>query len=429
MSALHFISRTTIALGVATVGLVLAQSAYAAPQPKPACGTTGAIDVTAIAPAQYSYTLGDVGSQAFSLTVSSPAVSINGNCNSALPSVFGNGNGANTQLLPYAVSIGAIAENGIAVDASTEAALRAALSAFATAPFQLTSPGSGSQTVSFSFTNSLAVPAGEYDLTVEVKPETGVGVGAASKTFTIQVEVPQIQDSLAPVVNIVAPTNGSTMKLNDTLPVNFTAVDPPEGGAGTGVTAVRAAITSCAGAYNYNLTSSLYVAPGLPVAADTTVTSTTSVAPWLAVGEFTLRAEADDGASHTGSASATFSVGTNVAPLPPISVPNRQFNAGSTLPIKFVITDGAGELLPPMDGLVVRVTTPSGSVEERMAGSGAANVRWELDEYGNATQYITNYVIPVTGTYRVDILVSDVCSTPALQGGFNFVGATKGGKQ
>jgi hypothetical protein len=60
--------------------------------------------------------------------------------------------------------------------------------------------------------------------------------------------------------------------------------------------------------------------------------------PGLPFGDFTLTVEADQNAGHRGSATVTFTAGTNVAPLPPISVPNRQFNAGSTLPIKFTIT-------------------------------------------------------------------------------------------
>jgi hypothetical protein len=380
-------------------------------------------------PAQYSYTLGEIGSQGFSFTVSSPGIQVNGNCDSSLPNVFGNGNGTDPAKLPLEISIKKIEQDGVAVGSSTDGALRLALSAFANAPFELTPPGTGSQTIYFSFTNSVAVPVGTYDLTVEVKSKEGVGVGAAGGTFSIQVEEPQAVDMLAPTVNIVAPVSGALIKLNDTLQVSFTAVDPPEGGAGTGVTAVRAGITSCANAFNYDLTSSLGASPVLPVTADVSVSATTGVNPWLYVGNFSLTAEADDGAGHTGSASVTFSSGVNVAALPPISVPNRQFNAGSTLPIKFVITDAVGALLPPMEGLVVRITAPSGAVEERVAGSGAANVRWELDEYGSVTQYITNYVIPATGTYRVDVLVGDVCGTPAQQGGFNFVAASKGGKQ
>lgn len=141
--------------------------------------------------------------------------------------------------------------------------------------------------------------------------------------------------------------------------VDFTTVDPPEGGAGTGVTAVRAGVSSCAGAYEFNLTPTLSVALGLPVAADVQVNATTSLGTqWLGIGSFALTAEADDAAGHTGSATATFAVGATVGALPPISVPNRQFNVGSKVPIKFAITDATGAFLPPMDGLVVRVTMP-----------------------------------------------------------------------
>jgi hypothetical protein len=427
MSATQVFRRTSLSLGAIGLGLAVSVSAFAGP--KPACSTNGSVQVTAISPAAYTYTLGVAGSQAFSFTVSSPGLQINPSCDNNLPYVFGNGNGVDPAALPLTLSIGAIVENGIAVSASTDAALRSALSAFATAPFQLASPGTGSQSITFSFTNSGSVPVGIYDLTVNVQPETGTGVGAAGRTFTIQVDEPQAVDTQAPTVNIVAPVSGSLVKLYDSLQVNFTSVDPPEGGAGTGVQAARAKVTSCNGGFSYDFTSSLNSDPALPVEADTTVTTTTSITPWLYVGSFTLTAEADDNAGHTGSATATFTAGTNIAPLPPISVLNRQFNVASTLPIKFTITDGAGSLLPPMDGLVVKITTPSGAVEERVAGSGAANVRWDLDEYGSATQYITNYPIQVAGTYRVDIMVSDVCAAPALQGGFTFVAASKGGKQ
>jgi hypothetical protein len=423
--------RVITSFSIIGLGLVLAMPAFAAgPAPKPPCGTNGPVQVTTISPAQYSYTLGESGSQSFSFTVSSPGIQVTGNCDSALPPVFGNGTGVPATVLPLTITIATIEQEGVAVASATRSALLAALSSFATAPFQLTSPGSGSsQTISFSFANSAAVPVGVYDVTVEIKPTTtGIGVGAASRSFSIEVEQPQAVDTLAPTVNIVAPVSGDTIKLSDSLLVDFTAVDPPEGGAGTGVTAVRAAITSCAGSFSYNLTSALGVNPTLPVAADITATATAAVTPWLYVGNFTLTAEADDDAGHTGSATATFTAGTNIAPLPPISVPNRQFNAGSTLPVKFTITDANGALLPPMDGLVVKITAPSGAIEQRVPGSGATNVRWDSDEYGNATQYITNYPIPAIGTYRVDVLVGDVCGAPALQGSFTFVAGSKGGK-
>jgi hypothetical protein len=421
--------RTAYCLGVMGLWLALATPAFAAPQPaqpKPACRTSGPLEMTNISPTSYAYTIGQSGQQAFSFSVTSPDVQVNGNCDASLPPVFGN---TDSTSMAYELNVVGIDDDlGEAVDPTTDAAIRAALSAFATAPFQLTSPLAGSQSVNFTFTNSGNIPAGTYDLTVQAKPDA-TGVGAATRSFTIQVEELQLVDTQAPTVNIIAPTTGTVLKLNESLAVNFTATDPPESGAGTGVTSARSTITSCSGAFTYGLTSSLAITPAPPVAADVAVTATTSVAPWLYVGNFTLTAEADDGAGHTGSAIATFSSGVNVGTLPPISVPNRQFNAGSTLPIKFVLRDGAGELLPPMDGLVVRITAPDATFEERVAGSGAANVRWESDEYGMVTQYITNYAIPATGTYLVEIMVGDVCGAAAKQGSFNFVAASKGGKQ
>jgi hypothetical protein len=423
---------------LSTLAVVCALAAFspisgADPPPKPACGTSGSISVTAVSPALYTYTLGEAGGTALGFTVSSPSLSINPSCDSSLPAVFGNGKGgANNDpaVLPYELAVTKVEIAGIDVDAVTDAAVRAALSAFQTAPFKLTSPGSGSQGVSFSFTNSAAIPIGMYDVTIAVQPETGRGVGSTDRTFTIQVEESQVEDTLEPTVNIIAPTSGDLIKLNDNLPVDFTALDPPEGGAGTGVTAVRAEISACAGAYAFNLTPTLSVSPLLPVAADVLAEATTSLnTTWLGIGSFALTAEADDGAGHTGSATATFAVGTTIAPLPPISVPNRQFNAGSTVPVKFMITDVSGAFLPPMDGLIVRITTPSGAVVDRVAGSAAENVRWELDDYGNATQYLTNFQVPATGTYSVQVLVADVCGDAVSQGAFSFVVASKGGKQ
>jgi hypothetical protein len=418
--------RTAYCLGVMGLWLALATPAFAAPQPKPACRTTGALEMTNIDPTSYAYTIGQSGQQTFSFSVTSPDVQVNGSCDASLPPVFGS---TDFTSIAFELKVVGIDDDlGDAVDPTTDAAIRAALSTFATAPFQLTSPLSGSQSVNFAFTNSGNIPAGTYDLTVQAKPDA-TGVGAATRSFTIQVEEMQLVDTQAPTVNIIAPTTGTALKLNESLAVNFTATDPPESGAGTGVTSVRSTITSCSGAFTYGLTSSLAITPDLPVAADVAVTATTSVAPWLYVGNFTLTTEADDGAGHTGSAIATFSSSVNVGTLPPLSVPNRQFNTGSTLPIKFILRDGAGELLPPMDGLVVKITAPDATIEERVAGSGAANVRWETDEYGMVTQYITNYAIPATGTYLVEIMVGDVCGAEAKQGSFNFVAASKGGKQ
>ena len=159
MSVSQSLRRTSLSLGAISLGLALSASAFAAPPPqaKPACGTSGPVLLTTISPSQYSYTQGEAGNQSFSFTVSSPSVQVNNSCDSSLPNIFGNGNGSDPTTLPLTISIAAIEQGGVAVDASTDAALRAALSSFATAPFQLTPPGTGtSQTISFSFTNSAA---------------------------------------------------------------------------------------------------------------------------------------------------------------------------------------------------------------------------------------------------------------------------------
>jgi hypothetical protein len=96
------------ALGAFGLSFVPAAPALAAPPAKPPCGTSGPIQVTPISPAHYPYTRGEVGTENFSFTVSSPAVNVTGSCDSSLPDVFGNGSGANPRVLPLAISISAI---------------------------------------------------------------------------------------------------------------------------------------------------------------------------------------------------------------------------------------------------------------------------------------------------------------------------------
>lgn len=410
----------------AVLATCVAAPAFAAPPPKPPCGTNGALAVGVISPATYTYTRGSAGSQGFTFSVTSPNIQYSGNCDSTLNPVFGNGNGADPRLLPYTPGVYSIVGGlGAAVSSATDAAVRAALSAFATAPFQLGNPGSGAQTVSFAFTNSSGIPAGVYDITIEVQPESGRGVGTAYSSFTLQVDEAQAQDTLAPDVSITSPSNNASFGLNDGVVFSFTANDPSQGGVGTGVTRTRAAVTSCSGGFNYSLTA-LTRSPTLPVAASVSVTSSQTIDPWPYVGTFTLTAEADDNAGHTGSASSTFNVSASVATLPPISVPNRVFNVGSTVPVKFVLRDGTGADLYPMAGLSVRITGP-GTNELRTLGAGAGNVRYETDEYGSVTQYITNFQALAAGTYTVEVLVDDVCNASVRQGStFTFIVASKG---
>lgn len=406
------------------------------PPPKPACGTSGALQVTDPDPSSYSYIRTTPGSGAASFTVSSPAVTINASCDSSLPPVYGNGksvtdedgdgNGAND--IDVAISVGTVTVVEPVGDTLTggETALKSAFG-FAPSFFNLTNPGTGSQTVGLTFTNTDQVPEGKYDVTINVDPEAGAGVGAATKTFTVIVSEPTAVDTLPPDVDILSPVANSKLCLNGNLGVSFTAEDPEEGGAGTGITAVRASIASNGGVFTDDLTDGLLVNPTLPVLAGVTVTATTDYTV-TDVGSFVLMAEADDAAAHTGEAVSGYTVALNVNALPPMSVAGRQFKVGSTLPIKWSFTDCEGNLLPAYASVSIDITAPDDSVSMRVAGDGAANIRWELDASGNVLHYITNYPIPLVGSYTVDVYVNDVDGNPAKQGLLSFIASTKGGK-
>lgn len=398
------------------------------------CGTSGPLVVTTPDPASYSYVQTSAGSTTASFKVSSPPIQQTGSCTGP-PFVYGNGKSGADIAVNVSVSGVSIVSGPSSLTAAEEAALIGAFS-FVPATFDLTDPGTGSQTVQLTFTNTGVVPLGTYDVSINIKPETGTGVGEpADKTFTVTVTAPVAVDTLPPDVSITSPTSGQKFFLNQPLHVEFTAKDPLESGAGTGVYAVRAFIGGCGEQFNEDITSQLTVSPALPVAADVTITAQADItAAWI--GSFTLTAQADDNATpaiHTGEATATFDVGVNVATLPPIAVPNRQFKVGSTVPIKWKMTDYNGAFLAPYSDIKITIIPPAESgipSEDRFAGDGADNIRWELDEFGKATQYITNYQIPVTGTYTVKVFVVSACGEDnyAEQESFTFFASTKGGK-
>lgn len=421
-------------VGVALVSLTLSQQALAqgGPPPKPACGTNGALQLTALSTAGHSYVQTTPGSIGSGFTVSSPPMNITGACNSALPYVFGNGNGSPANELTYSIEIGDITDSITAalVSPAVDAAIVAAFGspAFLTAPFKLTNPGTGSQAITFTFTNSAAIPVGLYDIEIVVKPQTGVGVGEPTpRVFALEVTAPTVVDTLPPSVAIQSPNSGDLVCLNGDISVAFTATDPLEGGAGTGIVDVGAEIESTGLVFHDDISSDLVVSPSLPVAAGVQVTAT-ATEPTYDIGGFTLTAFAEDAAGNVGEATTNYTVSANVAPLPPISVPNRQFKAGSTVPVKWTITDCDGLFLPPFDSIKVTISDNVSVLIDRYAGDGAENVRWELDDYGNATQYITNFQIPANGLYTVDVYVDDVDSNSAKQGSFGFIAAGKGGK-
>ena len=65
MSIVPAFRRQALFVSVIAVGLAAAGPTLSAPPPKPACSTSGPVLMTMIAPSQYSYTLGQSGSQGF----------------------------------------------------------------------------------------------------------------------------------------------------------------------------------------------------------------------------------------------------------------------------------------------------------------------------------------------------------------------------
>jgi len=399
------------------------------------CKTTGGYSIQNLLPSTFSYVQNQAGSTSGNFTIFSPQnVQTTGGCNTGMTPVFGN---TGNSTIAVTIDIDSITDSTTAIEVSSAsaAAIKNSFSFNPTA-FNLVLSGTGaspvfpSQNVGFSFTNNAGIAVGSYDIRLRAS-SAGTGVGAGAAVFTLTVNEPPLApiDTQAPLVEIQSPTSSQEIVLNGMLNISFTANDPEEGGAGTGVISMAANIESSGGAVNEDLTSDLSTAPALPVSAGITATST-AAAIMAAVGSYTLNAEATDGASHTGSASVNFIVKLNVTALPPISVPGRQFKAGSTVPVKWTLTDANGAFLPPLPTIQAWIgILPSYSPV--FAGDGSSSIRWELDDAGNATHYITNFHIPAAPTsanYTVQIYVDDIDGVPALQGSFTFPVSSKGGK-
>jgi hypothetical protein len=405
-------------------GGVFAEAGHA----KPPCGTYGPLGMTTLSTSSYSYEMTESGSVSGSFTVSSPPLNINPSCNSNLPNVYGNGDPGSTIEIIVRITDITNSATGDPVDDPTAQAIKNAFS-FDPADFILDSPGTGRQVVNFTFTNNNSISAGGYDINIQAKPakeadgtEGNEGVGTANTFFTLTVTDPQTCDTEAPTVTISSPTSNEHILMNGTLSVDFTAVDPTQGGAGTGITDISASIMSCSGNWNYPV--SLTVIPVLPVSAGQTVEATANISD-LEIGNYTLIANAWDNAASTcavadniGSASVNFSVGANVAALPPISVHGKTFKTGSTVPIKWSITGAKGAFLPLFPSATVSITGPV--TYSTAIGSGNANIRYNLDADGDVTQYLTNYKAPYAGTYTVRVYVNDVCGQPFSLGSFTF---------
>ncbi|EKE74976.1 hypothetical protein [Gallaecimonas xiamenensis] len=406
--------------------LGLVPGAQAAPPAKPACGTNGPLVVSDLNADSYNYTQGESGTLVSAFTVMSPPLNITGGCDAALLPVYGNGKSEpDARVVAVALAVGEVTVleplGAVLSDAQVQA-LRAAIS-LSPGTTILDNPGSGSFAASLAFTK-LDLPAGEYAVGIEVRPQDGVGLGGTVvKSLFVTVTEPTQVDTQAPILSITNPTEAPRLCVNSELALGLSAVDPLENGAGTGVWALRGALWSAGGLMLSDLpgmavSPALWVAAGEPVSAQAMVSNN-------APGQFLVKAEADDNAGHTGLADTAYSVGLNVVALPPMSL-GKAFKPGATLPIKWNFGDCDGQGLPPFASVRLVITDPSGYSEQRWAGDGAANIRWELDDAGNVTHYISNYPIPMAGHYQVDLYVDDVDGASMLQGSLSFDAQAKG---
>ncbi len=398
------------------------------------CNTAGNLAAGDPVPNTYSYVLGQIGFVDGYVPLTPPSANPV-NCNPALLATFGQTGLTSVNITMYVQSV---TVNGVGVDEVTFSAVKNAFSF----GFTTLTPGVPGN-VPFTFTNSSSIPAGSYD--VHFKTDSGGTINDANAAFVLTATEPTDGDSQPPEVTISSPTGNPKVLVNGALNISFTAKDPPEDGVGTGVYAVGATITSSGGTVNQDISGDLTLDSVLPAPAGTYVTVSGAV-QMNQVGSYRLTAVAKDGCAfpelnlncegdvydHISSASTPFSVGVALGCLPPISIAGRQFNSGSTVPVKWAFTDANGAFLPPYNLIKAVISGGPGGVTA-YAGSGASNIRWELDGSGNATQYIVNFPIPATltanATYTATISVQDVDGDDAVQGTCTFIASpAKGGK-
>lgn len=381
------------------------------------CGTNGTLNATSIG--KYSYTRNTSGETAAGFLVKSPPLQITGKCDGNVPYVYGNGGCGDSLGVDVQVT-GISRDDNAPIDKAARDSLTEAL-LLQPDSFTLGSPGSGSRQIGVTFSHT-DVPAGTYNITVEIRGSEGCGVGTAHTNYEVTVTEPANVDTEAPGVQITSPS-ADNVCLNGMVPVAFTAVDPPQNGAGTGVEVVRAFLESQGGSVNEDISAMLTFAGGPAVTGSVDLRMTT-------IGTYKVTAEADDMAEHTGyEVSEPFTVSAHVAALPPLAVVGRQFKVGSTLPIRWTITDCDGNLLPPFASVNIDIlyNDSANSYETRVTGEAADAIRWELDELGHALHYTTNFTIPAAGTYGVKVYLTDTDGKDVQQGEtLTFTAAYKG---
>lgn len=391
-----------------------------APPPKPPCSTHSNMDVT-LDPAQLSYTLYSAAAMEGTVTVHSPPVQTNGTCDQTLPYVYGNSaNATDFYSMNVALRVTSVlmkietAEGDDWVEVMES--LPAGLIGIIPSTVTLYNPGTGSADADFFFDPDLidSVAPGEYLVHFQAQA-TGLGVGTGNANLAITIARPTRVDTLPPEVAIFGITNGLAEKLGKRLDFTSTAMDPYEEGAGTGVTAFRAALRSAGGSFSAGVP--LAFDKSFTVPAGETVTGSGSVNV-SHVGSYILSVEADDGASHTGSAQAGFSVTAVITWMPPLVGTSKPNTVKSNIVVPWTMADYAGNLLPYNASSELCIVNDSAYKTCFVIGSGKGYLSYDPLTGQYKANWKPSDLGAAAGSYTAQVFIPDVDGTKMLQGSY-----------
>jgi hypothetical protein len=225
---------------------------------------------------------------------------------------------------------------------------------------------------------------------------SGYGWGVNSGMFTVSVSEPSVTDTTPPVLTIASPSScPATYTFGASVPIEVDAVDGE-----SAITAMSATINGDA----FGTTTGL----------GTNNASVTGTLTPSTIGTYTLAASATS-AGGTGTAGpCDIAVNYNFNWLPPISL-GKISKGGSTMPIKFTISDADGNFVTDTS---VEVVVKEGATTRMDAfyGTGASNVRISETDM----QYIVNFQT-ASGVHTYDVFVYFAgVGGQVLQGSISF---------
>lgn len=210
----------------------------------------------------------------------------------------------------------------------------------------------------------------------------------------------QLDDMLPPVISVTGITNGATYLLNQAVDADWSVADNNTGtGAGDGVTGVESVSVN-----------------GAPQSTTSGITTLDTSVP----GTHTVTVSANDYAMNEATATLTYNVIGFSGFLPPV-VEGRCYKSGSTIPVKFQLTDASGDFITGATATISvqqNDSNPLSATAIDVTSSGSANTgdAFRYDPTGN--QYIYNlstkglgpgdYTITVT-VNGTGIATIDIC--------------------